>query len=184
MEKNYLIGCPSAGFSENKVIYFRKQFTANKGSSLKLKAFADAQYKLYINGSFADAGPAKGNDKELYYNELDLSKYLIDGINEIEFRVLNLRSYGEKPQYLFVTSLRRSGTAVLEVIGTLNNEPFVTDETWDCAVEDGIEFFAPTYAYHTGMQEHIDGKKYKKVKWEKAVMLTKAPKLDWGETTP
>ena len=184
MEKNYLIGCPSAGFSENKVIYFRKQFTANKGSSLKLKAFADAQYKLYINGSFADAGPAKGNDKELYYNELDLSKYLIDGTNEIEFRVLNLRSYGEKPQYLFVTSLRRSGTAVLEVTGTLNNEPFVTDETWDCAVEDGIEFFAPTYAYHTGMQEHIDGKKYKKVKWEKAVMLTKAPKLDWGETTP
>ena len=184
MKMNHLIGCKSAEFSQNKVVYFKKIFEAKKGAELKLKAFADAQYKLYVNGTLADAGPAKGNDKELYYNELDLSKYTVDGTNEIEFRVLSLKAYGEKPQHLFVTSLRRSGTAVLEAEGTLDGKPFVTDETWDCAVEDGIEFLVPLYANYTGAPEKTDGRVYRKLKWEKAAVLTKSPKLDWGETTP
>ena len=184
MERNHLITCKSAGFSKNGVIYFRKKFESEKGGRLRLNVFADARYKLYINGVFADAGPAKGNDKELYFNEVDLSGFLKDGENEIEVRVLNLRSCGEMPQYLFLTSVRRSGSGVLEICGEADGKPFVTDGTWDCAADEGIEFRIPKYANYTGTPEYIDSDKYKKLNWEKAVVITDSPKLDWGETTP
>lgn len=177
MKNSYIIGCGSATFSENKIIYFRKHFTAANGSDFKIKIFADARYKLYLNGSFVNAGPSKANDLELFYDEFDLGKYLKAGENEIEVRVLCLASEALAKQHRFITSLRRSGMGVLEISGTLDGEQFITDKTWECAVENAVEFIVPEYAYYTGIPEHIKASDYKKVKWEEATEVVDEEKL-------
>lgn len=140
------------------------------------KIFADARYKLYINGTFVSVGPAKGNDKELFYDEPDLGEYLCDGENELLVCVLCL-ACGEKPgQHRYITSLRRSGMGVLEISGLLDGSMFISDKSWDCAVEHGVEFMVPEYAYYTGIPEHVTNK-YKKLVWEKAEELENNEKL-------
>lgn len=168
MKDTYVIGCRSAGFSKNQIIYFRKKFTARSGADFNLEIFAEAQYKLYINGIFVGVGPAKRNDREIYHDKLEAGKYLKDGENEIFVSVLNLANECDLPSHRYATSLIRSGKGVLEIEGKLDGKPFITDKTWECAVEGGVEFFVPEYAYYTGMPERVSADKYHRVEWEAA----------------
>ena len=176
MEKCRVISCASAPYSHNGIIYFRKRFIAKKNADFKINIFADARYKLYLNGVFVGAGPSKGNDKELFYDELSIGQYLIDGENEIEVDVLYLACTGQAGRHRYVTSLRRSGVGVLEIGGTLDGESFVTDNTWDCAMEHGIEFIVPEYAFYTGLPEHVTDA-YNRKQWEKATVAADRDKL-------
>ena len=186
MRKRTLIVCKQAEFSKNQIVYFRKKFNAQNGDLLKVNVFADARYKLYLNGHFADAGPAKGNDKELFYNEVDLSRFVVTGENEIEVRVLNLSAYADVDKQLCINSLIRTGKAILELWGELNGEEFISDSSWECAVQKGVEFFEPEYAGYAGIPEYINSVEYKDIKWEKAVEIDKLPVHinACGNTTP
>lgn len=182
-KNDHLIGYAGADVSKNQVIIFKKRFNANKGSILKISIFADARYKLYLNGIFADVGPTKGNDKEFYRNEIDLSKHLLCGTNEIEVRVLKLAPFSVMGHHLYFTSLPRIGCGGLEIIGELDGEPFFTDDTWKCAVNEGVEFLYPDYAYDAGLPEHITSKAYNNLKWEKAAVYADGLKIRGGEKT-
>lgn len=170
MKNSYIISCPSAEYSKNGIIYFRRRFEAKAGEQFRIKIFADARYKLYMNGTFVNVGPAKGNDKELYYDELELGKYLCDGENRMDISVLCLARAEKAEGHRYVTSLHRSGRGVLEISGILAGNVFITDKNWDCAAETGTEFIVPEYAYYTGLPEHADTD-YKKPVWEKAKEL-------------
>ena len=71
-----MISSKSALVSDNAIFYFRKKFDAPKGSKLTLNVFADARYKLYINGTFVAQGPCKAYTEFKYYDTLDVSSYL------------------------------------------------------------------------------------------------------------
>ena len=172
MKNTCTIGCAGAKFSQNKIFYFRKKFTARAGGRLDIKIFADAAYKLYINGEFVGAGPAKGNDGERYFDERALGEYLTDGENEMLVSVLCLACAEDLPGHRFVTSLLRSGRAALEISGTLDGAPFATDESWECAEERAVDFLTPEYAYYTGICEHVRGEL--PLKWTPAQVL-----IDW-----
>lgn len=169
MKNTCTIGCAGAKFSQNKIFYFRKKFTARTGGRLDIKIFADAAYKLYINGEFVGAGPAKGNDGERYFDERALGEYLTDGENEMLVSVLCLACAEDLPGHRFVTSLLRSGRAALEISGTLDGVPFATDESWECAEERAVDFLTPEYAYYTGICEHVRGEL--PLKWTPAQVL-------------
>lgn len=171
MDKAYVIGCSAAGFSKNKIIYFRKVFNARRGEDFDIKIFAEAGYKLYLNGNFIGAGPTKRNELELYYDERSLGGFLKDGENELTVSVLALARPEDLPGHRFVTSLLRSGAGALEISGTLGGKLFITDSSWECAVEAGVEFTVPEYAYYTGAPEYVRGKLYNKPSWEKATVL-------------
>lgn len=171
MKNSFVIGCPDSIYSENQVIYYRKKFQATKSSEMKICIFADSKYKFYVNGHFVVVGPAKGNDLELYYDEIELVDCFHNGENEIEVRVLSLAPAQLAGEHRFITSLRRNSTGGLEISGTLDDEMFITDKTWECAVQRGVSFFAPEYAYYTGIPEYIKSDLYNELKWKNVVEL-------------
>lgn len=50
---------------------------------------ADQNYRLYINGEYVNAGPARGYQREMPYDEIDVAKYLKKGKNIIAIRAYN-----------------------------------------------------------------------------------------------
>ena len=166
-----IIGCLKKDVAENKIVYFCKKFNATEQSVMKINITADSKYRLYINGKFMGIGPAKGNDSELFYDELTLTGCFSDGENQIEVRVLSLAPSMVPEKHRYITSLRRTGVCALSLCGTLDGAKFEADESWDCAVETGIDFLIPEYAYYTGLPEYVKGEKYQKSEYEKAIRL-------------
>ncbi len=68
---------------QNRHILFRKKFTLEKSDKATLRITADDYYKLYINGCFVTQGPAPGYPHAYYYNEIDVTDYLLNGENTI-----------------------------------------------------------------------------------------------------
>ena len=182
MRYSNVIVCPKAGQYENKIIVYRKLFNANKNGEFVVNVFADARYKLYVNGILADVGPAKGNNKELYYNTVDLGRLLKDGENEIKAYVLNLSSFGDVKTPWIIMSLTRNGTGAFELCGTLNGTAFKSDDTWECAVDDSVEFSRGTYAFLAGACERVNAKNKGNLKWEGASIAANGKYYAWGES--
>lgn len=182
MRYSNVIVCPKAGQYENKIIVYRKLFNANKNGEFVVNVFADARYKLYVNGILADVGPAKGNNKELYYNTVDLGRLLKDGENEIKAYVLNLSSLGDVKTPWIIMSLTRNGTGAFELWGTLNGSEFKTDDSWECAVDDSVEFSRGVYAFLAGACESVNAKKSGRLKWDKAAIAENGKYYAWGES--
>ena len=67
---------------KNSHILFRKKFTAEKAETF-IYISADDYYKLYINGSFVCQGPAAGYPFHYYYNKVDISDFVVEGVNTI-----------------------------------------------------------------------------------------------------
>lgn len=67
----------------NRHILFRKKITLPAFSKADIHISADDYYKLYINGVFVTQGPAPGYPSHYYYNEIDVTNYLILGENTI-----------------------------------------------------------------------------------------------------
>lgn len=55
----------------------------DKGFRAVLRITADDYYKVYINGAFAGQGPAPAYPEAYYYNQIDITSYLIKGENLI-----------------------------------------------------------------------------------------------------
>ena len=117
---------------EAYVCVFRKAFelpleTLEKKTRCLLRISADSRYKLYVNGSFAEAGPAKGDNHVRYYDLIDILPYLGPGKNCIGIEVLRypaLHGFGNH-------SLFRAETPGLyvEEVNKASKEP--VDQTWN-----------------------------------------------------
>lgn len=60
--------------NETELFYFRKEIEGEK-SSYVVHITADSRYKLFVNGTLVENGPAKGNHMVWYYDEIDLAPY-------------------------------------------------------------------------------------------------------------
>ena len=68
---------------QNSHILFRKKFHVQRTDGVRIFISADDYYKLYINGRFVCQGPAAGYPFHYYYNEVDITAYLVTGENTI-----------------------------------------------------------------------------------------------------
>lgn len=106
---------------------------------------ADGRYKLFVNGTFVQAGPLKGDDKVRFYDERDISPWLIPGENRIEITLLNYpadKNYGNH-------SIFRSGEPRLYFCPQIEWETFIDRSVSFPPEEDG---FSPLIIHeaHTG----------------------------------
>lgn len=183
MELMRLMTHPDARFSEEKMYLFRKTITCKKPVSFSASVFADARYKLYINGQLASVGPCRGNNTEKYYNEIEIGKYLKDGENLIETVVLQLKNeYDGKYVYANLGSAIRTGNMVFGFQGTVTceNETFQVeaDETWDVAALEGITIVGDL-DYIVGLNEEIVPAFYREPEWKKPVFAEYCTDFDF-----
>ena len=130
------------------LIYFRKQFHADRlPEEYIIKISADTRYKLYVNGEFLQFGPARGDDKVWYYDEVNLAPALREGENVLAVEVLRYPlAYGEGNFGMFRTA--SPGLYVEEADAGRAEYHLATDSSWKCrkAEEYHIRREAPGFA--------------------------------------
>lgn len=159
--------------NENALYYFRKEYTVNHIGKSILNIFADARYKLYVNGQLVAVGPCKPTTEVRYYDSVDITAYLHEGINRIDIHVLQLAYTPHKNGYIFMESVIRSGDMSLCVWGNCGENTVQTDESWQVAKEQGVEFFfEPEYTWYNvaALCERISSSYRKDPRYENAVL--------------
>ena len=179
----------------NRHLLFRRREQLPSCKKAVLRITADDYYKLYINGTFVTQGPAPGYPWAYYYNELDVTEFLREGINtfavHVYYQGLVNRVWvsGDRRQMLWF-SLLLDGREVL-----------VSDGTWLCGEHTGYgecgrlgydTAFAEVYD-SGAPEEHFFAEEFDDSGWEKAAVyahadytLIKQPtgQLDIYEVTP
>ena len=136
---------------QNRHILFRNKFTLKKQGEAVLKITADDYYKLYINGRFVTQGPAPCYPHFFYYNEIDITDYLVEGENTIAvhcyYQGLINRVWvsGDNRQMLWF-SLDVGGETVL-----------ISDESWLCCNHTAYSALH-TVGYDTSFCECYDSR--------------------------
>lgn len=75
----------AASGTKQERAYLRRTFRiADPGKArLTIDVTADSRYRLYMNGVWVSGGPAKGDGWSHYYETLDLTAYLVPGVNAL-----------------------------------------------------------------------------------------------------
>lgn len=168
-------------YNENEIYYFLKKVNVKKICKSIVNIFAEARYKLYINGALAAVGPCKQTSEIKYYDSVDISKFLKEGENLIKVSVLQLASgvYTKKETYL--ESVMRNGSMLMCLWGNAGDTELISDESWEAAKENGIEFFfKPDYDFYnvTALCENVSVRYKKNLEFEKAVCAGNVYRLD------
>ncbi len=146
---------------QNLHFYFKKNINIDNTSKVKIKITADDYYKLYINGKFVGQGPAQGYHFNYYFNEYDISEFLLKGENEI---FVHCYYQGLINRYYV------SGDGRLGMIAEAYSDESIiatTDDSWLCGVSDAY-FITHTNGYNTDFAENFDNRKCE-ISWENAV---------------
>ena len=139
--------------NENALYVFKKRTELKTVEASTLCLYADARYKLYINGTLAAIGPCRRSSEVGYYDKVDITPYLRVGTNEFEVRVLQLAVKPEPESWLLLESVMRNGNLALCIWGNLGTEAFGTDESWVCAKEENVRFgFEQGYRNYNAVQ--------------------------------
>ena len=77
-------------YNENTVYSFLKEVYIDDLRESVVNVFADARYKLYVNGVLVAVGPCRQSSEVKYYDKVDITGYLRLGNNKIEVKVLQL----------------------------------------------------------------------------------------------
>ncbi len=81
------------GKMNNRFAYFILDVDMECDGNLTLLISATARYRLWINGKSVLSGPCKGDRYRQYYDEIDVSGYLVKGANRFAVQVLACDSY-------------------------------------------------------------------------------------------
>ena len=107
--------------------FFRKAFNLDSliDQPVYVKVSADTRYRLYVNGHYVCNGPRRGDDKQWFYERIDINPYLKNGVNVIGAMALR---YPPVP-YRGFRSAWRTQTPGL-IIRSENELVPSTDDTW------------------------------------------------------
>lgn len=134
---------------KNRHILFRKKVDLPEFANAVVRISADDYYKLYINGVYVAQGPAPGYPFHYYYNEIDVSKYLVKGENTIAVHTY----YQGLINRVWVSGDYRHGLVFdFEADG---KNICVSDESWKCAVHTGFTACG-IIGYDTAFAERFD----------------------------
>lgn len=150
-------GKPYFETSRNVWVYFRKHLElSDQPPKAELKMFADARYRLFVNGKYVLRGPARSDPRWQYYDVLDLAAQLRPGRNVIAVQVLYY-GYGTGQYLPRVPCL----AAELEISARERGRTQLirTDETWKTRICDAYDSSAPRINGCQGPIEVFDASK-------------------------
>ena len=160
--------------NQDALYYFRKEIQVKNLTKSIINIFADARYKLYINGNLVAIGPCKQTSETKYYDEVDITEFLNIGANLIDVQVLQLSHNIYDKGDCLLEAVLRSGGMTLCVWGNAGDTEIDTDETWEVARENSIRFFCkPEYGFYnvTALSEDVSLGYGKNLTWQKAIVL-------------
>ena len=133
----------------NTHVLFRRKFFLDNTENCVIRITADDYYKLYINGKFVTSGPAAGYDFRYFYNEIDLSNWVVAGENTIAVHTY----YQGMINRVWVSGDRQHGL----LLDLFSGEKLIlaSDESFRCAVHTGFSA-AGTAGYNTQFMERYD----------------------------
>lgn len=156
-----------------------------------IRISADSRYKLYINNKYVCNGPCRSSTQYKYYEEVDISAYLIIGINVISAEVAHYSGdihdsncFDSGP--VSVLSTMRGGFLIIDLnnIGLLN-----TDCGWKCYSCKGYQFLKSGLTPYAGYYDYFDGEQipfgwkdsmFSDLSWDNAVELMNARDCSYG----
>lgn len=136
-------------------VLFRKKIKLNSEiTKTNIEISADSRYKLYVNGTFVEAGPSKGDSQIWFYDEMDISPYLLPGENVLAVVVLKFPMKPTAGNQSIITT----HTPGLYLKGDLWDKEggkyeIIADGTWKCRIDGSTRFvseaegFAPLHFY-------------------------------------
>ena len=139
----------AAKLPQNIHMLFRKKFSADKGKRTVIRITADDYYKLYINGEYVGQGPASGFHFHYYFNEFDITEYLVDSENTIAVHAY----YQGLINRVWVSGDDRLGL----IFDVFSDGELVakSDETVRCRIHDGFSVMGEV-GYKTQFMERYD----------------------------
>ncbi len=117
---------------------FTKEFDAPAGARLQAVSCGDTRYRLYLNGHFVCEGPCQGSQYVRYFEQSDLTPYLVEGKNTLHARVMYMQEGS------FISVFRGSHPA-LWFDGSLSlpdgtSTALGTDDSWTCCRDESVTF--------------------------------------------
>ena len=136
---------------QNRHILYRRKAVLPAHKKAVLHVSADDYYKLYINGKLVTMGPAPAYPQAYFYNEIDVSAYLVAGENTFALHTLyqglvNRVWVSGDGRHMLYFDLYLDGKRVL-----------VSDMDWLCADHTGFGAMGKV-GYDTAFLERYDSR--------------------------
>lgn len=131
--------CADEHPTETHLYYFTHTFSAAPGATLTARSCGDTRYRLLLNGHPVCEGPCQGSSYVRYYEESDLTPFLLPGENTLTAEVL----YAQEGSFI---SVYRGSRPAFWLDGCLtapdgDRHPLGTDDSWECTREDAVGFY-------------------------------------------
>jgi hypothetical protein len=132
------------------VCAFRKRFTLDNATTLRVHVTADNRYELFVDGEFVGRGSERGDERNWFFEtyELDLEAVSIQSWR-VSGRCNQHRPRSRNTACAPVFCWRQKANTP-ELISTGQSE-------WDAKPLDGYSFVSPSMAWGTGDNVVVDG---------------------------
>ncbi|KAL4998650.1 Six-hairpin glycosidase-like protein [Aspergillus recurvatus] len=139
---NWIDSSPQDTNTAGRIVRFKRRFSlSSPPTRALLHVSADTRYKLSVNGKRLAIGPTRGSPWVWYYDTLDITPYLGQGENTLQFDVI---------RYFFASRaampFQRTALPGLTVVGTVETGNAVIEldtartGDWEAQIDDSIQF--------------------------------------------
>ncbi|MHB9035994.1 MAG: alpha-L-rhamnosidase-related protein [Armatimonadota bacterium] len=148
------IGHPEAKGDGPVVVAYRRLFSCDTDSEVRIHVSADERYELFLDGKRIGCGPERGDIENWFYDTYDLE--LCSGQHVIVARTWWLGPNGPSPH----AQMTIQPSFLLAAEGFDSSILNTGVARWDCKIVDGYEWVDPGVAWGTGAKVHIHGSSY------------------------
>ncbi len=152
--------------AEMKRFFLRRLFIPEADASLRVRVSASNRYRLYLNGTSVGAGPHKGHRATQYFDQYDLSAFLVPNTpNILAAEVIHYPYTAWQADISGPLSEVALPLAGFWLDGAVHNgqdtrERLDTDERWDTCENDAVQMCPHTVPSLLGCtMERTDGRK-------------------------
>ncbi len=138
----------------NQTIVAKKYFELSEFESGVIRITADSYYRLFINDNWVSDGPCRSYAAHFRYDEINVSGFLKEGMNEIKI-ISNFYGVGVLTRQVTEAGLLaqldvNNGETIVKTIGT--------DASWDVAEIHAMKVNTPKISLNMGPFENYDAR--------------------------